>query len=156
MDRSPQPPVAVEFPTGIWHSKYRYPSSSRHGVFENEHFISLKRERGSNEYVFESLPNANTSHLVVRLTVEGTVATGSWREETEKNGYYKGSVYSGAIQLVVDEDGRYMHGKWVGFGKDRTVNVGAWEFTFVGKELPAGLRLAKVRQAHRVTESNSA
>lgn len=138
MRQSKQPPVATDSPTGIWHSLYRYPSSSRHGLFEGEHFVHLQRD--GDRWTFESLPNANKSHLLVQLTVNGRVATGTWQERTAKAGYYKGAVYHGVIQLLVDEDGRRLHGKWLGHGKDAEVNIGAWEFTFVGEELPAGIK----------------
>lgn len=120
--------------SGIWHSKYRYPSSSRHGMFEGEHFVRLRRS--GKHWVFESLPNRSKSALAVRLTLEDRVAIGTWQERTSPEGYYKGAVYHGAIQMILDEDGRQLRGKWLGHGKDMEVNVGNWELTFVGSRLP--------------------
>ncbi len=137
MDKARQPPVATDELIGIWHSKYRYPSISRQGIQESEHFVSLKKLDG--QYVFESLPNVSKSRLIMHLVIDGDLATGTWREETDPHGHYKGVVYTGAIQLVIDEDGQFMYGKWVGAGKRKIVNVGSWEFTFVGKQLPVDL-----------------
>lgn len=122
---------------GIWHSRYRYPSSTRLKVFEGEHFVRL--QRAGKQWVLESLPNVSKSYLILRLTVTDGIATGTWQEQTDPDGYYKGVIYHGAIQLVVDDDGRRMQGKWLGYSNDLTINVGSWEFDFVGKTLPARL-----------------
>ena len=126
--------------TGIWHSIYRYTSDSRRGLFENEHFVRMVSE--GDEYVAESLPNDSKSSLSLRLSVEDGVATGTWREHTSPIGYYKGAIYHGAIQLIVSENGQSLQGKWVGFGKSQTINVGAWELSYVGRGLPTDQHLA--------------
>jgi len=41
------------------------------------------------------------------------------------DGYYRGAVYHGALQMLQDEGGRLLAGKWVGFGKDGEINDGA-------------------------------
>ena len=120
--------------SGIWRSHYKYPSSSRGGEFENEHLVRLHPD--GKQLVIESVAKANKSYLVVRLSIDDDVATGSWQEETNPDGYYKGAIYYGAIQLVVSPDKKRMAGKWVGFGKDAEVNVGPWEFTYAGEKLP--------------------
>lgn len=124
-----------QLPLGIWRSHYKYTSSGRKGEFDNEHLVRLQTD--GKQFVFESVPNANKSYVIIRVSLNGDIATGSWQEETEPDGYYKGAVYYGAIQLVVSEDQKQLAGKWVGFGKDMEVNVGPWEFTYVGPELPA-------------------
>jgi hypothetical protein len=124
--------------SGIWHSKYEYPSSSREGRFVGEHYVkAFQRNHG---LVFESVREAeeNKSYLVVKLTIDDTenVATGTWQETTDPEGHYKGSTYHGSIQLIIDEDKQAMRGKWLGFGKNRDINTGPWEFTYVGETLP--------------------
>jgi len=120
--------------SGIWRSTYRYTSSSRKGEFENEHFVRAHQK--GNQLVFESVSKANKSYLVVRLSLDGDIATGSWQEDTERYGYYKGAIYHGAIQLTISKDRRKFTGKWVGFGKDMELNVGPWEFIYVGEKVP--------------------
>lgn len=127
-------PDGNTLPVGIWHSKYRYPSSSRHGLFEGEHFVRLTRS--GQWWVFKSLPNQAKSELIIRLTLRDWVATGTWQERTSPSGHYKGALYHGAIHLVLDEDSRHLRGKWLGHGKEQEVNVGGWELTFVGSDLP--------------------
>lgn len=121
-------------PEGIWKSTYSYPSSGRDGEFTGEHYVRLHQK--DNHLIFESAAETSKSYLIIRLSIHDNIATGSWQEETEQDGYYKGAVYYGALQLVVDDSAQKMSGKWVGFGKDMEVNVGPWELSFVGKSLP--------------------
>jgi hypothetical protein len=58
------------------------------------------------------------------MTVNGQVITGTWTEQTDASGYYQGSVYHGAIQMLLDPTGHRMSGKWVGFGRDFDLNTG--------------------------------
>ena len=67
----------------------------------------------------------------MELSVNGQVITGSWAEETERGGYYSGAMYYGSIQMLLDVTGRRISGKWVGFGRDMTVNTDTWSLTFV-------------------------
>lgn len=120
--------------TGIWRSTYRYTSSSRNGEFTSEHYMRLKRQGPS--LVLESLPRDSRSYLLIRLLLDGNIATGSWQEETDPHGYYKGAMYHGAIQMVLHDGGKKMQGKWLGYGKDKAVNVGPWELTYVGDTPP--------------------
>lgn len=122
-----------EIQLGVWHSTYWYPSSSRKGIFKSEHSVQLHKV---NHYLIaESLPGSH-SYLLIRLTLEDSIATGSWHEQTGEKSYYKGVTYHGAIQLVMDKDGTRLKGKWVGFGKDMAVNAGDWELEYVSKEPP--------------------
>jgi hypothetical protein len=119
--------------SGIWRSTYRYTSSSRNGEFENQHLVRM--HHNGNQLVIESVPESK-SYLILRLSLDGKIATGSWQEETEKDGYYKGTIYHGAIQLTISNDKHKLSGKWVGFGKDMELNVGPWEFVYVGEKEP--------------------
>lgn len=128
-------------PDGIWKSLYRYPSDERGEEFEGQHYMRLHRK--NNRLIFESAAETSSSYLMIRLSINDHVATGSWQEETDPNGYYKGAVYYGALQMILSDDGREMKGKWIGFGKDMTVNVGPWELTYVGTSLPIDSLSAK-------------
>lgn len=116
--------------SGIWHSTYRYHSSSRDGEFDNEHKVRVHQK--GNQLVVESITAPHKSYLVLRLSIDGDIATGSWEEHTEKDSYYKGAIYHGVIQLVIADDGHSMKGKWLGFGKNKEINVGPWELTYSG------------------------
>jgi hypothetical protein len=61
------------------------------------------------------------------LAIEGSVATGSWRETTSPGGYYKGATYHGTLQLIAEPSGHRMRGMWLGFGRDFVVNSGRWD-----------------------------
>ena len=79
----------------------------------------------------ESLLASASSALAMNLTVDGETLTGTWREQTDPGGHYRGATYHGAIQMVADPTGRRLEGKWVGFGKDREMNTGPWRLDFL-------------------------
>ncbi len=127
--------------SGIWQSHYRFTSSSRAGEYEAWHYLKVHQK--GNQLVAESLPDVNHSYLILRLSRDGDVLTGSWQETTDPEGYYKGSTYHGAIQLVMNDDGGFS-GKWVGVGKERVIKTGPWKLTYIGEELPAGTKAPEV------------
>jgi len=120
---------------GIWHSRYVYYSSGRQSELVVEHYVVLNHQ---NDHVSgQSLPNSLNSLLTVDLVVAdsavtGTsVVTGTWVERTSPTGYYKGAVYHGAIQLLLDPTRSKMTGRWLGFDKESNINNGDWELTLV-------------------------
>lgn len=121
--------------SGIWRSHYRYTSTSRNADFGAEHLVRFHQY--DKQLIIESVPEKiNKSYLMLHLTLTEGIATGSWQEETDPNGYYRGKVYYGAIQVVISSDKRSMDGKWLGFGKDMEVEVGPWGFTYIGEDMP--------------------
>jgi hypothetical protein len=116
--------------TGIWLSKYEYPSSSRGQRYSGAHYVLLI-QRGSKVQV-RSI--GSPGKLLMDLTAEGNVLTGTWREETDPAGYYRGAIYHGAIQLTVGPSGHRMKGQWAGFGKDGEVNSGPWTLDLVSSD----------------------
>lgn len=116
---------------GVWRSRYQYFSSGRDGTFTGLHYVVLLQH--DDRFTVRSLPGASSnpdSNLSMELGVEGNVVTGTWREETSRQGYYRGAVYHGAVQMLVEPTGRRITGKWVGFGRDMDVNSGPWELVF--------------------------
>lgn len=77
----------------------------------------------------QGLPNSLHSLLTLDLSVSDSIVTGTWIERTSPTGYYKGAVYRGAIQLLIDPTGRRMTGRWLGFDKESNINSGDWELT---------------------------
>jgi hypothetical protein len=115
--------------TGIWLSKYEYPSSSRGGVFNASHHV-LILQRGAHLTV-RSLPRQH-SRLSLDLTVNGQWIKGTWAEVTSPAGYYAGAAYDGTIGMFLDQTGRRMSGRWLGYGRDPgELNDGNWSFTLV-------------------------
>jgi hypothetical protein len=114
--------------SGIWHSRYVYPSTGRGKSFSGEHYVVLRQQ--GQRLIGQSVPHSTGSRLRLELAVEKAVATGTWREQTSPTGYYKGAVYHGTLQLVVDPAGRRMNGMWLGFGRDFTINSGEWMLTW--------------------------
>jgi len=122
------PALPGEELTGIWRSRYVYPSTGRGKTFTGEHYLVL-RQQGA-RLVGQSLPHSIGSKLRLELAVEKAVASGTWREQTSPTGYYKGATYHGTLQMVVDPAGRRMNGMWLGFGRDFAINSGTWELTW--------------------------
>lgn len=115
--------------SGIWHSRYLYYSSGRDEQLEGEHYIALRQD--GNRIDGQSLPHSMESLLRLNMSVEGSVATGTWTERTSPVGYYRGATYHGTVQFLVDPAGRRMSGKWLGFSKNFRINSGEWELTWV-------------------------
>jgi transcriptional regulator with XRE-family HTH domain len=119
--------------SGIWLSTYEYGSSGRGATFTSRHYVMVL-QRGARLMV-RSLP-ASESQMSMDLGVNGQVITGTWTEQTKPDGYYRGAVYTGAIQLLQESSER-LSGKWVGFGKESEVNTGAWSLTLVDGHVDA-------------------
>jgi transcriptional regulator with XRE-family HTH domain len=132
---APEPADSYGTLSGIWLSDYEYRSSGRDQAFHGRHHVMLL-QRGARLMV-RSLP-ASKSRLSMDLDINGKVATGTWAERTQETGYYRGAVYTGALQLLQSEDGRRLAGRWVGFGKEpEEVNTGAWSLTLVDEHVDA-------------------
>lgn len=127
--RQPGPTAALGPLSGIWLSVYEYESSGRGQAFTDRHYV-LVLHRGDKVQV-RSLAGSAPSELVMDLTQNGHVLTGTWTERTSTGGYYQGSVYHGAIQLLLEPSGRRMAGKWAGFGREWDVNTGPWSLELV-------------------------
>ncbi|MGC4888916.1 XRE family transcriptional regulator [Micromonospora sp. DT227] len=113
---------------GVWLSRYQFYSSGRGDSFAGQHFVVLLQH--GDRLTARSLPGSASSSLSLDLSVDGVVVTGTWVEQTDPPGYYRGARYHGAIQLIAEPTGRRMAGKWIGFGKDMDVNTGPWELVF--------------------------
>lgn len=111
--------------TGIWLSRYYFRSEGRNEEFVGKHYVVLRHQK--NRLTAQSLPHTTGSTMSLDLITEASVVTGTWRETTSPTGYYRGAVYHGTIQMVVDPSGRRMHGMWLGFSRKFSINSGRWE-----------------------------
>jgi hypothetical protein len=127
VEATPAIPAGEPGLSGIWHSRYVYPSTGRKKEFVGEHHLVL-RQHGSS-LIGQSLPHTTGSRLRLVLELDSLVASGTWRETTSPTGYYRGATYHGTLQFVVDPSGRRMRGMWLGFGRDFAINSGSWELT---------------------------
>jgi hypothetical protein len=118
--------------SGIWLSSYTYDSSGRAAAYTSQHYIVVLQSGA--QLAARSVP-ASASGLSMTLTAAGRVITGTWAEQTQLAGWYRGSVYHGAIQMLLTADERTMSGKWVGFGKNGEINDGPWSLTLISARL---------------------
>ena len=124
--------------SGVWLSRYVYPSSSRNAEFVGQHYV-LILQRGQGLMV-RSLPEQEST-LSLDLSVNGNMARGTWTEITSKGGYYQGAVYDGAIQMEIGPAQDRMKGMWVGFGRNPgEMNTGEWMFTRVDEKYDRATR----------------
>lgn len=115
---------------GTWHLRYWYPSNDHDGEDTSEYDVTV-HQKGS-KLIIESLPNPEESYMLVKLTLDNELATGSWEEHTSPSGSFGGSIYSGALQLIISDDKKRMEGKWVGVGRDHEkgqadIYTGNWD-----------------------------
>jgi hypothetical protein len=118
--------------SGIWHSVYDYTSSSKPGTFQSE--SDVKIQAVGNQVIIQSTPNDFGDYILIRLTQDDRILTGSWYEQTSPKGSYKGVGYYGAIQLILSEDGNEMRGKWVAFDRQMNVRSDNWVITRTTKK----------------------
>jgi transcriptional regulator with XRE-family HTH domain len=118
--------------SGIWLSRYEFYSSSREQSFTGGHYVLLLQtgDRITGRSISPNTLDPESS-LVLDLTVDRNIVTGTWRERTGEEGFYRGASYHGALQMLAEPTGRRISGKWVGFGKDFDVNTGPWELVFL-------------------------
>lgn len=113
--------------SGIWHSVYNYTSSAKPGNFESAYDVKILCV--GNQVVIQSIPNDYGDYVLLRLTQDNRILTGTWYEQTSPKGPYKGVAYYGAIQLVISKDGNSISGKWVGFDRQMNVRSDDWKMT---------------------------
>jgi len=116
--------------SGRWKCTYWFPSNKIIGEEPSEYEMQAYQDGTS--VVLESIPNEEGSYMFVRLIIDNDVATGNWHETTSPTGDFKGAIYSGAGQLVINPETRFMEGKWTGAGYDHKLRQmriysGNWE-----------------------------
>jgi len=131
------PPASVTAPRpapgsygGIWLSSYGYYSGRRERAYEGRHFVLLTQAGPRLLVRSIQTPELPGNRLSMDLDVDGTIVTGTWREETRTDGYYRGAVYHGAVQMIISPTGGEMVGKWVGFSRELKINSGPWRLEF--------------------------
>ncbi len=110
----------------MWNSEYSYFSTGRSTELHMRHQIALAVQRG--RLVGTSVPTP-TGTIDLDLGVDGLLVTGTWEERTAADGYYRGAIYRGVLQLMLDPTGRTMTGRWLGPDKAFTVDSGRWTLT---------------------------
>lgn len=117
--------------SGTWQFTHWYPTSDDSAEEKGEYQM-VAHQKG-HAVVFESVADdKKEAYLIVRLTIDGTVATGTWHENAEMHGPFEGVMYSGAGQLIISGGGTYMDGMWAGAGFDHAsskprIYTGRWE-----------------------------
>ncbi|TQM16117.1 DNA-binding protein [Pseudonocardia kunmingensis] len=98
-------------------------STGRGQELDGTHRIVVRPERG--RLVGRSDPTPNGT-LELDLVADGLLVTGNRTERTAPDGYYRGAVYHGILQLVLDPTGRSMTGRWLGPDRNFEIDSGRW------------------------------
>jgi transcriptional regulator with XRE-family HTH domain len=109
---------------GSWDSRYTFLSTGRGAEFEGTHHVVLRLENGR---LIGSSDATSTGTLELELVTDGLLVTGNWTERTAPDGYYRGAVYHGIVQFVLDPTGRSMIGRWLGPDRHFAIDSGRWE-----------------------------
>ncbi|MGH7196671.1 MAG: hypothetical protein ACREGJ_02805 [Candidatus Saccharimonadales bacterium] len=122
--------------SGVWSCRYWYPSNDHNGEDISEYDVMAHQV--GHRLTMTSLPTKDGSYITLRLSIEGNLATGAWQECTAPDGSFGGMIYSGAMQLIIDDSKKRMDGKWVGIGREKIgeneyeprIYTGKWELVF--------------------------
>lgn len=108
--------------SGKWQSSYTFDTSSPDSDFTDNYEVDIRG--AGNQIIIQSLPKDDGSYILLRLTQDGHILTGIWYEHTAAKGHYEGVTYYGGVQLLVDQDGNAMHGRWLGLDDQMTFQSG--------------------------------
>lgn len=119
--------------SGKWECSHWYPSNNHDGDDVTKHIMNANQT--GNRITMTSMQPKHGSYLTVRLNIEDGLATGAWQETTTQESEFHGITYSGAMQLIISDDGQHMDGKWVGIGREKLddgsyeprIYTGKWE-----------------------------
>jgi hypothetical protein len=117
--------------SGTWRSSYTFTTASPDADFTNEYDVKI--HRAGNQLVIQSVPNDEGSYILLRLTLDDRLLTGTWYEHTAEKGHYKGVMYYGPLQLVMDKDGNAMRGNWLGVDDQMKMQGGEQTIVRVNK-----------------------
>lgn len=108
--------------SGEWLSTYTYSEGQT-----SQHTLEITQS--DLIVIGKTIESADESNLSFNLILDpgNNVLTGTWQEETSRQGDYKGFVFHGALQFILDLETNRAEGKWVGFNSDRSnINTGEW------------------------------
>lgn len=118
---------------GTWLSVFTYQKEvAQNDCSEHIHVCLVYKK--ANQLIIESTPGS-ASYLVIRLSLDGRIATGSWEQQRAETSSSSSIVIWGAVQLIVNEAGNALEGMWVGFGSAAEVVSGSWKFTCIQGDL---------------------
>jgi hypothetical protein len=87
--------------SGIYQSGYEYPSSGRDSTVTSKRYVMVVQPGA--KLAIRPVP-APGAQLAMDLSANGRIRTGTWAEQTRGDGRYRGAVYTGAIQLIEDDN----------------------------------------------------
>ena len=127
------PNELLSFP-GIWRCRRWFPNTKHDNREDISEFL-VQIDHQGDAYVIHSLTDKGEtpgSHLEARFTVDNTLVTGTFMENSSPSGEWEGMTYKGAFQLIMNEDHTRMEGQWVAAGYNNgnpKTFTGRWELT---------------------------
>lgn len=117
--------------SGVWRSTFGYVNKLEPEGGTSEYDVKIYKT--GNQLVVQSIPSPLENYFVARLTLNDQFLTGSWQEQAQPKGTYKGQVYNGVGMLKIDASGKAMRGKIVEYNNDMEIIAGDWELTRTNK-----------------------
>jgi hypothetical protein len=114
---------------GLWFSSYSFVSSrTRQRTYTTQ--LMLIRQFGP--YVVGKClwSNGTHRHFLTGRT-QAHILTGRWRNVAD------GAKHHGVLQLLIDPDGTYLHGKWLGYDARNHIQHADWEFKLATRDSKA-------------------
>lgn len=112
--------------SGSWLSEYQYPGPGKRPKWGRHRVtVTQRSKRVTVRSVGDPAAPASTLRMDLEMDKNG-VLTGRWRERTRLKGPYKGTIYYGCVQFILDPTSNRMEGQWVGFDRSHRVNAGVW------------------------------
>lgn len=113
--------------SGEWLSEYSYQPDDQAEPLTSSHLV-VARDDGHNITVSSLLQDDGSElNLTLGYDEESKTLTGVWTETTSRAGRYRGMIFHGALQLLLNREGNVAAGKWVGFNSSRTkIKTGDW------------------------------
>jgi hypothetical protein len=126
---TPDGPAPAEL-VGHWNSRYTYSGAGRATELAATHRFRLRLDGNRLVGRSEPSPQSPTAGAIeLDLRADGLLVTGTWTEHTAPDGYDRGAIHHGVLQLAADPDGRTMAGRWLGPDKHLAITTGTWTLT---------------------------
>jgi hypothetical protein len=116
---------------GAWQATHWYPTKDDSSE-ESSVYDMVAHKAAGHDLVLQSNPKEDGSYMLIRLSIDDNVATGTWYENTSPKGDFESAMYSGAGQMIISDDKKTMTGMWAGAGMDHKtggprIYTGRWE-----------------------------
>lgn len=106
---------------GIWYSSYTYESKDK--IHTQNHLAEIKQF--GNYIIGRRLIGDSHEFKMVGKIYYNIYFSGQWESPVERD------INHGTFQLLIDNKGKSMEGKWLGISRERGINHGNWKLEII-------------------------